>query len=501
VRGNFARLRYVACHTAHTTGMVATRAVYRAAERLPAADPASKELLRDNPLPLRPGQAELPAARAKDLVKAFLDLYFNFDPNEHVRSAKDPKSDYKDKIAAQNAAQGACFDAADPQVLTFRALTQRAPLPADWDAADLAALAALRRLPEGARRDLVKLLLAKRQGLKGSNPSLDAFHDMSEALYLAEKSPERFAEQLAPLRFDTPARTATEHVPPQDTYHRMRFYMDANYDALRAITDALYCESSMVDKCIYPLTVLEGTPDEISKKFKEYTAEHCKEFISGVLCLNFGQWNVLTETEGNRNRIDIENPDTVVLKRILDRHAADEQAGRELMKNRIRKEKAKNIATDGPDAPGLESYRATVADSKQGDAGMSTKERALLAKAQGDLTRFRELQNIEALEDRIKSLETLEARLAQSGGKLTPNETLDLKSVRDELKQAIEQAAVPDGFIQLDGFVNDTVSNTMTKQSYFIPAEKPDERSVSVVASGVGPVGGAQQPAAGARPH
>ena len=58
----------------------------------------------------------------------------------------------------------------------------------------------------------------------------------------------------------------------------------------------------------------------------------------------------------NRETIDYYNRHAAILGSILKRLAEDEALDAELRRNPIRQTRARNIAEDGPDAPGLEAY-------------------------------------------------------------------------------------------------------------------------------------------------
>lgn len=490
---NLAILNYVAQHAMYTAGKFAQERIHASAEKLPADK--AREIMRDNPPPLRVNQMEVPVKVAKDIVNTFLTEWLVYDPNQHVKSALDPKSNYVaqiDKIrnsttcAAHpelSAAVGpdGMYDPHDPAAATYAALKNKPAVGTDgWSSEHCSSLKTLSSADPSVRRLVVRSLLLGVAGQQDEVRKLrTSLANVANALADAENDPKKFAEQLARLPQDTSARNAIEHIPPRDTYHRWLFYQAVNYDALRQITDALYPERDYFDKCIMPLKVLEGTKDEIDAAFKKYISEHESEFTTEIISVQFGAWSVTTSTKNNRDKLQYFNRSTEALKRIADRQSEDQKLGRELMKNRVLKKKADNIASEGPDAPGLDKYRSTIGP-KSGDAGLSAKERAQLAKADGNIARYRELMNVDSLEEELRSLTALEER----GAALTEHEKLRRRELQREIKEAHEQLDVPEKHIQCDAFVTDAASGTVTKNTFYIPAVEPEEPATEAAKPG-----------------
>ena len=477
------KLRYVAHHTAHALGAYAGQGIHQAAEQLPNA-PASKELLRDAPPPLRTTQQEMPTAKALALVRGFLLEYLQYDCNKHVMPGKDKKANYGAEIEHPS------LDPADPTVITYGALRD-APLEsaAEWPPEDKAALAALRALPDSLRVSVCGALLGPPGG-EGAR-QLDALERAAQGpLQRARRDPRRFALQLARLPADSPARHALTSIPPGDTFHRLDFYLAVNYDALRAVTEAVYAEVPHLEYAIYPLTVLTGTKEERDKAFADYTQKFGDDFTSSVYHVDFGAWNNLASTAANRERVSFYNNQTAVLKRIIDRHADDQKLGAKLMENRVLREKAKNVSQAGPDHPGLSKYRAA-----QGGAALpptlTAEQQAALAKADGDLPRYHEYMNLHRLQVEREQLLALQQR-----GPLQAAEALRLRDLQREIPEAQEQLEVPADKIQIDGFVVNAAEGSADKVAYYIPAEKPAPGAAQVSRPGERPAPG---PGAGAQ--
>ena len=63
----------------------------------------------------------------------------------------------------------------------------------------------------------------------------------------------------------------------------------------------------------------------------------------------------------NRDKIDFYNKNTQILKEMVEMREGESELAKDMMSKRVMKKKRANIRKDGPDAPGLASYRKTNA--------------------------------------------------------------------------------------------------------------------------------------------
>jgi hypothetical protein len=449
-----AGLLYAATHAAHSTGLEAGRRL-RATAEAGLVHPEVKAILSRSPLPPPPGQMETPPATAKDIIGGFLRHWLEFDPSVHVRAGHDAAT-----IAAAvervrvGAGETVAVDAKDPGHLTLAALRAPSPRPA---AEHAKAVAAIRASPRGAAA--VAALLRD--------------EDLADAALAALAAPETFRHYLMPVAEGSAARPAAEVVPPQDTFHRWAYYTEVNYEELRTVTEALYPERPDLDWALALWDVFEGTATEVDAAFEKHCQRYQDEVPSAIKALDFGSWSLLADFKENRKKIQFYNKNTEVLKRILDRHADDKRIGAELMRNRVRQAKARNIAEEGPDAPGLTQYRRTVADGKDlGGRGaekvISAEEMRRLERARGSVKAARELELLEQHEATIKRLDELEALRP-----LTTEEARELAFANEDIVRAREMVAVPDDAIQVDVFTSDPATGAFGRSHFYTKAEGP----------------------------
>ena len=146
----------------------------------------------------------------------------------------------------------------------------------------------------------------------------------------------------------------------------------------------------------------------------------------------------------------------------------DKKLGTELMRNRIRQKKAKNIAEDGPDSNGLAQYRNIIGASIPGaEKVISNEEMLRLEKAKGNIKAAKELEYLEYLEEQEKKYETME-----QSRPLTNEEKTEYDNIKQKLIAAHEMAEVPSDGIQVDVFVTNAETGDFKKSSFYTKSEE-----------------------------
>jgi len=164
------------------------------------------------------------------------------------------------------------------------------------------------------------------------------------------------------MRVITEEKYERSIIPPDDTFFRLRRYIDNNYEELRQATDDIYCEKSDIEFSIVPLNVFEGNDQKaVEAEALEWQRKYADEFESDVYRATFGIHNLMSSWEQNRDSINFYTKESEVLQRIIEKTQEDEKMGRDLMKQRTEKEKKKNVEKEGEDDPGLAKYRKSNA--------------------------------------------------------------------------------------------------------------------------------------------
>lgn len=480
--------------------------------------PAVQDLLEQaaaaghRPRPPR-GQQEIPQDVAKKIINGFLSNWFEYNPDAHARKAYDAFSHASafrpiDGLTGVHAVAEDSLDAGsdaassraheesgegEPAEKPAAELTPRAlasPMPEPEAPEDVPHFELIRGVPEARRLVLNYLAACRAEGVGVAQECVDAAFRAgsgeSRRLLLAAARATEAGMQPSTLRavleraralpeaYRRAALAASEVralaacPPPADTFYRWGFYTDVNYEELRESVAALYPERPSLDWALNIYDVFEGSEEEVQKKVDAFRDQHEREVISDFKVVELGSWTFLASFKANRESIDVRNKRTKVLQEILDQHARDQKLGEDIMKHRVRKAKARNIAEDGPDAPGLTDY-INEQGSKGMERGLSATERARLERSRGNLSKAREYEHVEDCRRTIRNL-TQKAKTKA----LDPQDKRELREAQDGLRLALEQLEVPDNAIQVDVWCNDADGKVVKKRMY-TEAEAPSE--------------------------
>ena len=397
---------------------------------------------------------EMPAINAKKVIKNFLDNWFEFNPDAHVRKSYD---EFKNRNIKEVPLEGlGTFktDTVDPDRIPVDVLLANRPVFAtSEDEKHFNSFTASSR----AYNSIMYLLRNE-----------TAYNAMSQII--KSDRAEYFRRYLTPLT-ESSTRGTLEHIPPQDTFHRWEFYNDVNYEELRTATEAIYPEKSLLEMALIVYDYNEGTADEVKARYDEYCNTHQNNVISDIKSMELGNWTLIASFKKNRDKVNYYNQKTEILKRIMDRNAQDKILGQDLMKKRVHNLKAKNIKEAGPNDPGLDNY---ISSNGPADTTrlVSNEEMLRLKRTNGDLKAARELKDL----DNAKAELTILLNKKKQG-KLTAEEEQELADSHKRYETAKEMIEVPDNAIQVDVFETDAATGTFTKSKFYTEAEAPTQEA------------------------
>jgi len=276
----------------------------------------------------------------KIIVKKFLEFFFQFNPDEHVRSAYRPNPADKSRTPIQTMAGRLATEhlrATDREFRTAESVANTGK--------PLVPVQKILRAKNGEKRTITRMVTPE------------------EAAELVKSNAWEHAERVSVhqnVPDATVADTVRDFIPPHDTFGRFRRYTQANYEALNEACDDLYCEKSEFMVAIQPISahLADGpngqTPEQQAEDFKK---KHGGEFITSVFTLRFGKWNVIEPFKAVRESVSYYNDNTQLLEEMTKRLEQDEKLGRDLMRKRVTKAKAKNVEQQGPDDPAFVAWR------------------------------------------------------------------------------------------------------------------------------------------------
>lgn len=141
-------------------------------------------------------------------------------------------------------------------------------------------------------------------------------------------------------------------IPPDDVFHRIRNYMEANYDSLIEAVKNLYCDSPLLDIAILPHSWHKN-----EEAARDYIKVHRNQAIAEMVPAKSGMWNFFAPYEKVRDTTVFLNDKTIVLEEILAQNKRDQLVGDDLMKKTIKMKKNKNVKEEGDVAPGFKEWR------------------------------------------------------------------------------------------------------------------------------------------------
>lgn len=264
----------------------------------------------------------LPEYYIKEQIGTFLKKYFEYNPDEHVRSSFD-----EDKLSKDSR-----YDQHDPSRPTMKLLKAKS---------------------ETNDTDLKEIL----ENRETYNSVMYLLNKKPDLLKTLANDPDGYREKLTPIR---EANELVEHIPPADTFHRWGYYSEVNMEEIRNVVSTIYHEKPLLDFALIVYDTFEGNDEEIKAFKKKWVAKHNEELCSDLKVVKFDNWTMLGNFKENRKEIDFFNRHTEVLRRIMDKHEEDKKLGKDLMMKRVKKTKAKNVKEAGRDAEIMKEYMSQV---------------------------------------------------------------------------------------------------------------------------------------------
>lgn len=270
------------------------------------------------------------------IVKEFLEEMFSYNPNTHIRSSYKPNP--------KDIARGIV----------------------DTPAANLAIEELKKKDPKFSEQMLMfdrvqKMINMRETSADQQSQPLDKAMNMLTAkkIVMPEYHYATVEYGKMPTEDLNLLKHACEMIPPVDTFGKFRNYLELNYDKLREAVQYLYCEKPDLDIAICPHSWHNDLEEAES-----YVKKHRGEVIADVITAHSGKWNFHGPFAKVRESMKFYNDNTEILEEIAGQIEKDAKMGGELMKNRIKQQKKKNVEEDGPDAELFTEWRKNNSDLK-----------------------------------------------------------------------------------------------------------------------------------------
>lgn len=272
---------------------------------------------------------------ARNTIKTFLTTHFQYDPNRHVRAATSKVDDDPDRKAKWPS---------HDDIRTHAKNINKS-------------LSQTNQTYEYAKQHILNThskLSTIITSIKSARARLTVDDDniaiIDKNLGILKNIYDDLSIIAAPLSQDNCAAAMTIDVPA-DVYHHFNRYIDNNFEKLLEITDNLYNTKRDVEFSVILHSISNSLED-----VKKYIAQHKSEFRTDVHIIESGCVTILGPYNENRNKIDVYDKNTTILKRIMDQAESDHKLAKDLMEKRVKNQKRRNIEEAGPDHPGLNEY-------------------------------------------------------------------------------------------------------------------------------------------------
>lgn len=264
------------------------------------------------------------------IVKEFLEEMFQFNPDEHVRSAYRPN--YKDSTRKP-------LDTMAARLAVRHAAKTDNDLKQEYKE---------RLTSQGVTLRRVKKAIKGRDGtIKYVIKEVPV--DMPPVEAPAPTDPQ-------PLDPEHPVdknvvSTVTNMIPPHDIFGRFTLYYKENYEQLRDAVNHLYCEKPDFELAINPYSWHDNQDD--AERWKK---QHAEQVIAEVFTVQANKWNFFDSFKKQRESVNFYNKNTIILEEMVKQLERDERLGQDLMRKKVEKEKAKNVIEAGPDDPAVKKW-------------------------------------------------------------------------------------------------------------------------------------------------
>lgn len=181
--------------------------------------------------------------------------------------------------------------------------------------------------------------------------------DMSKDEYL--QAVHTHEKEIEDLQLECEKKYERSVIPPDDTFCRWKRYTDNNFEYIKQATDDIYAEKSDFEFSIVPLKYFKGTNiDDLNKEADEWQRKYAKEFETDIYRAQFSIHNLLGQWVKNVEKTNFYTKETQIVKSIIEQSQEDARMGNKLMKERIKKGKAKNIEKYGEHDKMMKSYKS-----------------------------------------------------------------------------------------------------------------------------------------------
>jgi hypothetical protein len=278
-------------------------------------------------------------------VYEFLEEIFQFNPDEHVRSAYRPNRKDKTRKPVETSSGKIAIDHLKKTEREF-AITEN-----EYEIANKENIPKFKKVTIKGKDGKTKTILRKEQSDTKQTENKQTDTKQTENKQSDTKQSDN--KQTENKDFDPNCSDKVRSIiPPHDTFGRYTRYIKENYEQLRDAVKDLYCEKPEYELAINPYSWHDTSDD--AEAFKK---KHAKEVITEVFTAHSGKWNLFDSFKEQRENVNFYTEDTIILEEMVKQIERDEKLGRDLMEKRKTIAKKKNIIENGPHAESFNAWK------------------------------------------------------------------------------------------------------------------------------------------------
>jgi len=305
------------------------------------------------------------------VVKEFLEEMFQFNPDEHVRSSYRPNK----KDSTRNPVKTEAGELAvnhlintDREFRNEELLNQETMTKKEFEKTKTETKTGDKASDNGSgAKTEAKASDSSNNSsdnISDNNASVPKFRHLKKVVYVDGKpkvvikkvplnnTPDEVKEKIKNNKDPTLKNTVREMIPPHDFSGRFKNYLQENFEDLREAVKDLHCEKPEFELAMIPYAWHDSLEEA-----EDYKKKHRNEFIAEVFTAHSGKWNLFDCFKSQRESVNFYNDNTIIIEEMIKQIERDEKLGQDLMKNRIKKAKKKNVLQEGPDSEGFKKWR------------------------------------------------------------------------------------------------------------------------------------------------
>jgi len=331
------------------------------------------------------------------IIKEFIEYIFQYDPDEHIRSAYSPNSnDPERKLVITKASRMAVYmenrrikrkkkldkkeaKEEEKKFDDFNKVAENNDIKTAEKEKKLYVKDVVQKIKSRSKKGGFKLVKRK---IKCTKIEYDEYIRKKEFTQLKRekkllthdddfiKEPEMV--KLKRMKDITLNDTVREMIPSADLFYKLLYYTESNYEELLTVVNDLYSEKPDLDWAINPLKMVKN--NEEARQFRRHHAQEISFPVTSVLK---GIWSIFGPYKKNRDRLDFYGSNMPLFEEMFKMREKDSELGAQLMMKRKKKKKKKqdkrvgplnkNIKLSSNPVTNIDEYPSTIDDDTDND--------------------------------------------------------------------------------------------------------------------------------------